>query len=52
LTDKVWPVQARRAERWVTIQSTVPLRWITDIEVMGLFVEIKAVIGVADEMRW
>jgi len=49
---RVWPVQARRALRWPTIQSVVPSRWRTEKEVLGDLVAIRAVMGVVEEMRW
>lgn len=48
----MYPVQASNAFRWATIQSTVPLRCNTVKEVIGDFVDIKAVIGVVEEIRW
>jgi hypothetical protein len=50
-TESVYPVQASSAFRCATIQSTVPLRCNTVKEVKGDFVDIKAVIGVVDEIR-
>ena len=50
--DRVWPVQARRALRWETIQSVVPSRWRTEKVVVGDFVATRAVMGVVEEMRW
>jgi hypothetical protein len=52
LTDNVWPVHARRAFLCVTIQSTVPLRLTTTSDVMGDFVDMRAVSGLAEEIRW
>lgn len=51
-TESVWPVQARRAFRCATIQSTVPLRCNTVKEVSGDLVDIKAVMGLVEEIRW
>lgn len=50
--DRVWPVQARRALRWDTIQSVVPSRRRTEKVVVGDFVATRAVMGVVAEMRW
>jgi hypothetical protein len=50
--DKVWPVHASRPFLWVTIQSTVPSRCNTENEVIGDFVEMSAVNGVVEDMRW
>lgn len=52
VTVRVWPVQARRAERWATIQSVVPSRCSTVNVVVGAFVDISAVRGVVEVMRW
>lgn len=51
-TDSVCPVQANKAFRCATIQSTVPLRCRTVKEVSGDFVEISAVIGLVEEIFW
>lgn len=48
----MWPVQARRAFRCVTIQSVVPSRCTTVKVVVGDFVEISAVTGEAAVIRW
>jgi hypothetical protein len=48
----VWPVHASKAFLCVTIQSTVPLRCSTDSEVIGDLVEMSAVIGVVEDIRW
>ena len=50
-TDNVWPVHARRPFLCVIIQSSVPFRCITDIDVIGDFVEMSTVIGVVEETR-
>jgi hypothetical protein len=52
VTERVCPVHARSALRCVAIQSTVPLRCTTTIDVIGDFVEMRAVIGLVDVMRW
>lgn len=44
-TDIVWPVHAKRAFLWATIQSTVPSRCTTAKEVSGDLVAIRAVMG-------
>lgn len=49
---RVLPVQARRALRWATFQSVVPVRWRTAREVQVDFGEIRAVIGVMEVRRW
>ena len=49
LMVRVCPVHASKACLWATIQSIVPFRWTTAKEVIGDFVEIRAVIGVADD---
>lgn len=48
----MYPVQAKSAFLCATIQSTVPLRWRTVNEVMGDLVDIMAVIGLVEVMRW
>lgn len=48
----VCPVHASRALRCVTIQSVVPSRWRTAKDVVGDFVEMRAVIGEVAVMRW
>lgn len=49
LMDKDRPVQANRARRWATIQSTEPLRFTTAKEVVGDRTETRAVTGLAEE---
>jgi hypothetical protein len=51
-TERVWPVHASSAFRCATIQSTVPLRCNTVKEVSGDLVDIRAVIGLVDRIRW
>lgn len=51
VTERVWPVHARSAFRCVTIQSTVPLRCTTTIDVIGDLVEMRAVIGLVEVIR-
>ena len=46
------PVHASNALRCVTIQSIVPFRCSTVKEVSGDFVDIRAVMGVVEEIRW
>jgi hypothetical protein len=50
-TDRVWPVHASRAFRDATIQSVVPSRWRIENVVVGVLVEMRAVIGVVAESR-
>lgn len=49
---RVWPVHAKREERLVTIQSVVPSRWRMEKVVVGLAVDIRAVMGVVEVIRW
>lgn len=51
-TERVWPVQARRADRCVTIQSMVPFKCTTTIDVTGDLDEMRAVMGEVEVMRW
>lgn len=51
-SESVCPVQASSALRWATCQSVVPSRWRTEKVVVGDLVEIRAVIGVVEEIRW
>lgn len=49
--DIVWPVQASRA-RPASIQSVVPSRLTVVIEVKEALVDISAVTGLVEEIRW
>ena len=48
--ERVCPVQASNALLWAIIQSIVPLRCTTVKEVMGDFVEMRAVMGLVDDI--
>ena len=48
LIDKLFPVHANRARRCATIQSNLPSRWTIENEVIGDFVEIRAVNGLVE----
>jgi hypothetical protein len=51
-SERVCPVQASRAFRCATIQSTVPFKCNTVKDVRGDFVDIKAVMGLVEDIRW
>lgn len=50
LTDNACPVHASNAFLCATIQSFLPSKCTTDIDVMGDFVETSAVIGLVEEI--
>ncbi len=51
-TERVVPVQARRAQRWDRRQSIVPSRWRTQNDVRGDLEEMRAVTGDGEVIFW
>lgn len=52
VTERLLPDQASRAFRWAMRQSVVPSRWRIEKVVCVEGVEIRALIGVVEVMRW
>lgn len=50
LEEMEWPVHARRASCWVSIQSTFPSSSMTPKVVFGVFVDIRQVRGEVDDI--
>lgn len=51
-TDIVWPVHANSPFLCVIIQSTVPSRCITTKELIGDLLEMRAAIGLVEDIFW